>query len=160
MAATPQPRTWLLGLILLLSLAGFADAAYLTAKHYTGGPVPCTLTGGCEDVLTSRWATLGGVPTAVFGAAYYLLTFFLTIFYLDSRKHWTLTLILALTAAALAVSLALVYLMAFVIGSYCQYCLLSDLMTALLFAASLAAVLLRRKARLAISTSKAASARR
>ncbi len=144
--ATPKPRTWLLVLILLLSLAGFADAAYLTAKHYLGGPVPCSITGGCETVMTSRWATLGPVPTAAFGAAYYLATFFLNIFYFDSRKNWTLRLIFILSAAALAVSLALLYLMAFVIGSYCQYCLLSDLLSAGLFAAAIAALRQSRRA--------------
>ncbi len=139
-----QPRVWLLVLLLLLSLAGFADAAYLAAKHYLGGPVPCSITGGCETVMNSRWAAVGPVPTAAFGAAYYLATFFLTVFYLDSRKAWTLRLIFCLAAVALAVSLVLLYLMAFVIGSYCQYCLLSDVLTAGLFALALAAVLARR----------------
>ena len=31
--------SWLIALMLGFSLAGFADSAYLTAKHYTGGPV-------------------------------------------------------------------------------------------------------------------------
>ncbi len=139
MIVKTQPRTWLLVLIVALSLAGFADAAYLTAKHYTGGPVPCSITGGCEMVMTSRWAAVAGVPTAAFGAAYYLATFFLTIAYLDLRKPWALTVLLALTAVGLAVSLALLYLMVFVIGSYCQYCLLSDIITLLLFVSALAA---------------------
>ncbi len=137
--------TWLLILMLVFSLAGFADSAYLTAKHYTGGPVPCSITGGCEDVMTSRYATVGSIPTAAFGAAYYLAAFFLSIFFLDSRRPVVLTAVLALSSAALAVSLILLYLMAFVIKAYCQYCLLSDLMTAALFAASLAAFLRARR---------------
>ncbi len=141
---SPQPRAWLLVLMLVLSLAGFADAAYLTAQHYLGGPVPCSITGGCETVMTSRWAAIGPVPTAAFGAAYYLVTFFLLVSYLDSRRIWTLRLILYLSAVAVAVSLALLYLMAFVIRSYCQYCLLSDLLCAGLFAAALAVVLKSR----------------
>ena len=146
MHAAPYPRNWLLALILALSLAGLADAAYLTAKHYTGGPVPCSITGGCETVMTSRWAALGGVPTAGFGAAYYLATFFLTIFYLDSRRPWALTAIFVLSAIGLAVSLALVYVMAFLLHSFCQYCLLSDLITAVLFAGALMALVQRRRA--------------
>ncbi len=145
--ATPNPRAWLIVLILLLSLAGFADAAYLTSKHYLGGPVPCSITGGCESVMTSRWAAVGPIPTAAFGAAYYLATFFLTILYLDSRQPWTLRLIFVSSVAALAVSLALLYLMAFVIHSYCQYCLLSDLLTAGLFAVTLISVLRSRNTR-------------
>ncbi len=145
MIVNPQPRTWILVLIIIVSLAGFADAAYLTAKHYLGGPVPCSITGGCETVMTSRWAAVGPIPTAAFGAAYYLATFFLVIFYIDSRQRWTLPLILVLTIIGLAVSLALLCLMAFVIGSYCQYCLLSDLLSGGLFVLALTAVLQARR---------------
>src|SRR5512146_2231572 len=104
-----MPARWPLAVMLALALIGFADSAYLTAKHLQGGAVPCTITGGCEVVLTSRWAELAGVPTAGFGAAYYLAVFFLTIFYLDSRKPWALSLAMALTAMGLVVSLALLY---------------------------------------------------
>ncbi len=137
--------TCLIVLMLILSLGGFADSAYLTAKHYTGGPVPCSITGGCEDVMTSRYATLGPIPTAGFGAAYYLVAFFLLIFFLDSRRPTVLTAVLALSSAALVVSLVLLYLMAFVIKAFCQYCLLSDLLTTALFATSLAVVLRARR---------------
>src|SRR5512146_2301758 len=126
-----QPRKWLLVLILVLSLAGFADAAYLTAKHLQGGAVPCSITGGCETVLTSRWAEIAGIPTAGFGALYYLAVFFLTVLYLDSRKSWALKAVLVLVTVALAASLVLFCLMAVVIRSSCQYCLLSDLVTLL-----------------------------
>ncbi len=143
-----KPRPWLLVLIVLLSLAGFADAGYLTAKHYLGGPVPCSLTGGCETVMTSRYASLGPVPTAAFGAAYYLAVFFLAILYLDARKDWALNAIFVLSAVGLAVSLALLYVMAFMIGSYCQYCLLSDFLSGCLFGLALMAVLMRRRQRL------------
>lgn len=132
--------SWLIALMLGFSLAGFADSAYLTAKHYTGGPVPCSITGGCEDVMSSRYATLGPLPTAAFGAAYYLAVFFLLIFFLDSRRPAVLVALLILNSVALAVSLVLLCLMAFVIKALCQYCLFSDLMSAGLFATSLLAV--------------------
>ena len=146
MPTAPYPRNWLLALILALSLGGLADAAYLTAKHYTGGPVPCSITGGCETVMNSAWASIAGVPTAGFGAVYYLATFFLTILYLDARRPWALTAVFVLSAIGLAVSLALVYVMAFRLHSFCQYCLLSDLITAVLFAGTLTAFLQRRRA--------------
>ena len=53
-----------LALVVILSFLGFADASYLTADHYLSLPLPCTL-NGCEVVLTSRYATLGPVPTAL-----------------------------------------------------------------------------------------------
>ncbi len=158
MASTKSyPRTWLLGLILALSLVGLADAAYLTAKHYSGGPVPCSITGGCEPVMESSWATVGGVPVAALGAVYYLVTFFLTIFYLDGRKLWALKVTFVLTAMGIAVSIALICVMAFVLHAWCQYCLLSDGVSSLLFAAACwAAVQQRRQTRAEITSSVSA----
>ncbi len=43
----------------IAALVGFADSAFLTAEHVRGIIPPCTL-GGCEGVLTSRYASIGG----------------------------------------------------------------------------------------------------
>jgi uncharacterized membrane protein len=101
--------------------------------------------------MTSRWAQFAGVPTAAFGGAYYLAGFFLTIFYLDARRSWALRLLFALTVVALGASLALLYRMAFVLRSYCQYCLLSDFIIALLFILTLAAMLQNRRSQLQVT---------
>jgi len=53
---------WWLGSTLALSFVGFLDASYLTAKHYLNFEIPCSILNGCEQVLTSQYATLFGVP--------------------------------------------------------------------------------------------------
>src|SRR4051812_35234954 len=76
--ASGRPR-YLFAVVALLSLIGLADAIYLTVKHVTGGVVPCTLTGSCEQVLNSSYATIAGIPLAAFGALAYFTVFSLAI---------------------------------------------------------------------------------
>lgn len=116
------------GVAALLSLAGLADAVYLTVQHVTGQMVPCSITGGCSEVLTSSYAVVGGVPLAGVGAAAYFSVFSLAT--LAAFGYRTAgTLLRPLVAVMVLVSLWLIYLQAFVIRAYCQFCLLSAAIT-------------------------------
>jgi uncharacterized membrane protein len=108
----------------LVALIGVADAAYLTVHHYTNEPVPCSLVEGCETVLTSQYAEVAGIPLAAFGAIAYFAAFSLALLAaFGNRSTWTLFGVQALIMAAFAVWL--IYLQGFVIGAFCQFCLLS-----------------------------------
>jgi uncharacterized membrane protein len=129
----------------LVALVGLADAIYLTINHYTGEKVPCSVTGGCETVLSSQYAEIGGVPLAAFGAAAYFVAFSLAILTaFGNRLMWKLFGIQAALMAAF--SLWLVYLQAFVISNsnvpwidrFCQFCLLSAATSITLFILALA----------------------
>src|SRR5688572_25881489 len=76
----------LIGVMLAAALIGFADSAYLTAQHFQGVIPPCTLEG-CEQVLTSSYASIGPVPVSLLGSLYYGLLVILLIAYLDSGNH-------------------------------------------------------------------------
>lgn len=121
----------------VVALAGLADAIYLTIHHYTAVPVPCGKDFDCGAVLTSSYAEIGGVPLAIFGAAAYFAAFCLAILAaFGNRSMWTLfgiqvSLMLIFTAW-------LVYLQAFVIEAFCQFCLLSAATTLVLFVIYLA----------------------
>lgn len=115
----------------VVAFAGLADAAYLTAEHYTGGEVPCSIISGCEQVLTSSYAEMFGVPTAMFGAMAYFAAFSLALLaYYRYRGAWNLFGFLTVFMSLF--TLWLVYLQAFVIGAFCQFCLLSALTTLIL----------------------------
>ena len=59
-------------LILGLAAAGFAIAAYLTWLKWMGGNAAFCLSGsGCDIVQGSRYGSLLGVPTALWGALMY-----------------------------------------------------------------------------------------
>ena len=112
----------------LLSLLGIADALYLTIEHVTGQSVKCTIISGCSEVLSSPYAVVAGIPLAALGAAAYFGVFSLaTLAVFGYRAAGTL--LTPLISAMFFVSLWLIYLQAFVIREFCQYCLLSAAIT-------------------------------
>ena len=120
--------------ILAIAFIGFLDATYLTVKHYQEVIPPCTLTEGCEAVLTSKYNNFFGIPVALFGSLYYLAIFFGIFAYLNNPNN---TKILTLTARAtwlgFVMSLYFAYLQIFIIKSLCIYCLFSALTSTLIF---------------------------
>lgn len=118
----------LYGLAALVSLIGLGDAIYLTIGHLTGESVRCTITSGCSEVLSSPYAVVGGIPLALVGAVAYFTVFTLATlaafqYKLVGRLLGFVVLLMFLT------TLWLLYLQAFVIKHYCQFCLLSALVT-------------------------------
>lgn len=121
----------------IFAVIGLGDSIYLTVHHYTNEQVPCSIITGCEQVLTSEYAEIGGIPTAAFGAFAYFLAFCLALLAgFGNRKMWLLYGLQ--TIVMFAVTLWLVYLQAFVIGWFCQFCLLSAISTTVLFLIALA----------------------
>src|SRR5215213_709304 len=112
----------------LLSVFGIADALYLTIEHVTGQSVQCTIISGCSEVLSSPYAVVAGIPLAAIGAAAYFAVFSLaTLAAFGYRAAGTL--LTPLITAMFFVSLWLIYLQAFVIREFCQYCLFSAAIT-------------------------------
>jgi uncharacterized membrane protein len=124
-------RTLLYAAASLFSLIGLADSIYLTIQHVTGQSVRCTIVAGCSEVLSSSYATFGGIPLAMIGAAAYFCVFSLSTLaafgYRSAGRLMTLVVVLMFV-----VTLWLFYLQAFVIRHFCQFCLLSAVTTVLL----------------------------
>lgn len=117
----------------LLSLCGIIDATYLTIEHLTGRSVRCTISGGCNEVLQSAYAKIGSIPTASLGALAYFTAFSLATLILFGYTRARAPLVV-LTTLMLVTSLGLLFVQAFVLHAFCEYCLLSALITVLLFA--------------------------
>lgn len=122
--------------IFVLSLLGLADTLYLTIKSSTGGVVTCNVVDGCQTVLSSRWSRIFGVPTALFGLGYYSLLTILAGTYNWWRDQLLLQTLVVVSSAGLVFSMWLVYLQLVPIGSVCEYCLLSAVLTLIIFALS------------------------
>ena len=122
---------------MVVSLLGFLDATYLTISHYSGLVLPCTIVQGCEIVLHSAYATLFGIPVALLGAIYYALVFLFTLAYFDTKNHRLLRHVAFGTTLGFAFSLWFLYVQAFLLHQFCQYCLLSALTSTILFAAGM-----------------------
>lgn len=116
----------------IVALVGLADSIYLTVHHYTAEPVPCSIIEGCEQVLTSSFAEISGVPLAAFGAAAYFAAFSLALLTaFGDRRMWKLYGVQATIMAGF--SGWLIYVQAVLIGAFCQFCLLSAISSFVLF---------------------------
>jgi len=131
--SSPGPRraAILYGIAALVSLIGLADSIYLTVEHLAGRSVRCTITSGCSEVLSSPYATVRGYPLAALGALAYFTVFSLATLaafgYRSAGK-----LLVPVVGAMFLTTLWLLYLQAFVIRHFCQFCLLSALVTTIL----------------------------
>ncbi len=135
---------WSYVVVALLSLIGLADAIYLTVQDLTGQHLRCTIVSGCNEVLGSAYAHLGPVPLAALGALAYFTVFSLAI--LGAFGYRLAGPLLAgLVAVMFLMTLWLLYLQAFVIHHFCQYCLLSAAVTTAVTAIVLGSRIMKRR---------------
>src|SRR5215510_6449528 len=131
LAGPDKKSIWPYALAAIISLVGLGDALYLTIQDLTGESLRCTLISGCSEVLGSKYAHFGPVPLASIGAVAYFVFFSLAILaafgYAFARP-----LLLVLVSVMFLTTLWLLYLQAFVIRHFCQYCLLSAAVTIIL----------------------------
>src|SRR4051794_27547159 len=125
-------------------IVGLIDASYLTYHHYTAEPVPCSITGGCEIVLESAYATFHDIPIAIFGAAAYLVALVFALVTTSGRR-WAWWLYGLQTLVMAAFSAWLIYVQATYIGAFCQFCLLSAGTSFTLFLIFLISLAFRRR---------------
>ena len=119
--------------ILILGFLGFLDTSYLTILHYKNLIPPCTISNGCETVLTSKFATVLGIPIALLGSLFYTSVIAACIlFYHNSKKIFAKTIFL-IASAGIAVSILLFYIQLAIIKSFCQYCILSEIINFSIF---------------------------
>ena len=121
----------------IVSIIGLCEAIYLTVAHITGETLACGGSNACSEVLGSKYASIGPVPLALVGAIGYFTAFSCAIFAAFGYAR-AAALFLIAVAAMFLTTLALLYLQAFVIHSFCRYCLFS---AALVFVLAAIAIL-------------------
>jgi len=116
--------------ILILSLVGMALTAYLSWAASSGnGLQGCGIDSGCDAVLSSRWATLLGAPTAVWGLLAYGTLAGLAF---GGRAGWRWIATWTVSFAGVLFSVYLTTVSVTLLGATCPYCLTSlAIMTAL-----------------------------
>ena len=127
---------WVAITFAVAALIGFSDASYLTAEHLRGVTPPCSVVHGCEVVLTSSYATVLGVPLSVLGMVYYATLLVLLVAYADSGNKQFFRWACRIAVGGFLFTLWLVYLQAFVLHAFCQYCMLSALVSLVLLGLS------------------------
>jgi uncharacterized membrane protein len=128
----------LLILLLIFSFLGFVDASYLTVLHYKNIIPPCTITHGCEKVLSSSYAVIFGIALSAYGMAYFVVSIFANLLLFKYQKNvWLRRLYTLFNYSGLIAAFIFLWLQFIVIKSLCQYCLLTELILFILFYLSL-----------------------
>jgi uncharacterized membrane protein len=115
----------------IVSLAGLADATYLSVQALTGETLGCGGSPDCFTVLGSAYARVGGIPVALFGVLAYFSAFTFATFAAFGYARARIFLIPTAGAMFLG-TLWLLYVQAFLLHAYCRYCLFSAATTFLL----------------------------
>jgi uncharacterized membrane protein len=119
--------------LLAVAVIGLIVSGYLFVAYTTGGPIPCSLNGGCDVVRASSYSHFAGVPTPVFGVIFYVLLAVLAELWkpaASSAYRWALWITVSV---GVAVSAFLTYVEAFVIHAWCEWCLVSAAASLLAF---------------------------
>jgi uncharacterized membrane protein len=124
-------RTIIFIVVAIVSLAGLADATYLTVQALTGETLGCGGSPDCFKVLGSAYARVAGIPVASLGVLAYFSVFTFATFALFGYARARIFLILTVGAMFLG-TLWLLYVQAFLLHAYCRYCLFSAATTFLL----------------------------
>ena len=143
----PWIHRWSRPLMAGIASVGAAVTGYLTIVKLTGNSTACP-TNGCDLVLSSPYATVFGLPLALFGFFAYasMIVFALIPLLVNSSKqaqlrsnleNWTGLLLFVGGTAMTIFSGYLMYLLAFKIQVVCIYCVGSALLSATLFTLAL-----------------------
>jgi uncharacterized membrane protein len=127
-------------IIAALALGGVGLATYL-AMYKLGmiGTLACSV-GQCELVNLSKWATLFGIPVAVWGLGFYVALFGVAFLGTTQRfveSAWVSHVMLGMTGWGVLFSGWLTWLELFVIKAVCMFCVISAILVTVLFLLSL-----------------------
>jgi uncharacterized membrane protein len=115
----------------VISLAGLADATYLTVMYLSGETAVCGGSASCFQVLGSAYSRVGRIPVAAIGALAYFGAFSFATFAAFGFTRMR-TLFALIVCAMFATTLWLLYVQAFLLHAFCRYCLFSAAVTFLL----------------------------
>jgi uncharacterized membrane protein len=121
----------------IVGLVGLGIATYIMVEQIQGEIPPCGRGGGCETVLTSRYAEIFGVPLYYFGVVGYISILATTLISGDRGR----LLGFVLSFFGFGVSAYLTFLQYVVIESICVWCRGSAIAMTVLFLICLARLL-------------------
>ena len=121
---------------LILIFLGILVSGYLSYIKFTDEPMVCAAEAGfnCDVVQNSVYAEVGGIAIAYMGLATYLVLGALILLEnrLEVLREYGPLLVFAITLFAFVYSMYLVYIQAFVLEAFCQWCLIHELIITVL----------------------------
>jgi protein-disulfide isomerase/rhodanese-related sulfurtransferase len=128
-------------LLMALSLVGLFDSIYLMWEYTSPAHPMVCMGGGCDAVRASAYSHLGGLPVPLYGVFMYgFLVLLLFLYPLLPTAYARLTqyFVLLVSGAAFLFSVYLTGIEAFVLHSWCIWCVLSALLVTAIFLLSIA----------------------
>lgn len=122
-----------LTVIFILSFLGLLVALYLLYAYASPKPISCAT--DCELVRQSKYSKLLGIDIPVFGILYYVWVCLYCIYNLCIKeKNLVLDFIFGVSiTGAFFFSVYLTYLEAYVIEAWCQWCIISAIISTIIF---------------------------
>jgi uncharacterized membrane protein len=121
-----ERRLW--GAAIVLTAIGIGIAGYLVYVHYTDTQILCSISHGCETVQKSKYAKVAGVPVALLG----LIGYVSILASLFVRTETGRLAGAGMALVGLGFSGWLTYLEGARIHAWCQWCVGSAIVMALL----------------------------
>jgi protein-disulfide isomerase/rhodanese-related sulfurtransferase len=128
-------------LLMALSLVGLFDSIYLLWEYTSPAHPMVCMGGGCDAVRASAYSHLGGLPVPIYGMLMYgflVLLLFLFPLLPTSAARLVQFAVLLVSGAAFLFSVYLTGIEAFVLHSWCVWCVLSSLLVTAIFLLSIA----------------------
>ena len=105
-----------------LAVAGLAITGYLLAVRLLGEAPACGPVAGCETVAASEYATVLGLPVALYGVVFSTVLVAGCLAWWRGARPWALYLAYGLGLAGTIAVAYLTYLEVVVIGAICAWC--------------------------------------
>jgi uncharacterized membrane protein len=122
-----------------LAALGVGISGYLTYTHWADTPVICGGRASCATVQSSEYASIAGVPLALFGVGFFAAVVVLAV--LAALHPAALLAVFALSLGGLVYSAYLTWVEVAVLHAVCYWCVASALVIVALTALSGAALL-------------------
>ncbi|EWS99855.1 Vitamin K epoxide reductase [Intrasporangium oryzae NRRL B-24470] len=128
-----QRPAWLAPTTLLLCVGGLLVSGYLTFEHFTeNATLACSIGGAvdCVKVTTSAWSTFLGIPVALLGLLFFVVTLVLCLPAVWRRgEAWLDPVRLGWLTIGLGMVLYLVWAELFRIHAICLWCTVVHVIT-------------------------------
>jgi uncharacterized membrane protein len=114
--------------VFLLAIAGLGISSYLAYAHWANATIACTGLEGCNEVNTSEYSKMAGIPVALLGIIFYLAlgaTALAWLWWRPQSLAWPIIAAWGLALGGIVFSVYLTYLELFVIEAVCIYCVSS-----------------------------------
>lgn len=108
--------------IAVFALTGLGISTFLAWYDIVTPKGVCSLTGffGCSEILSGQYSRVGGVPTALLGAIWFIVVLWLAI--VVGRDEARMIYLLAWSLLAIPGVSVLIYIELIVIGALCPFC--------------------------------------